>query len=457
MRHLVRFTLILALALTAFANWQPVRAATIVVTPFNLQGWEVINVQPSNIPQSSFVEGPDTPPLGTGSYRVRLDQRAAMVILARRDLEGRNLTEIETISYHTYRSGSNIAHDWYINLFVSTDPNRPYANCRIDFAVPPGEQGAWFLKAATDENAYNYGWTVHHADANLKECPVTIDYDKNVSFRGMLEAFKDFPNAILRPAAQFQPVISFQTGFNGTNTHANHDAAIDAITINQTTWDFELSFEGDQRVVSPDSLADWELVPVNEGDMTSFGFVEGPGTPPLGKGSYRVQLNEKPSIMLIMNFSLIGTKLSEITTLTFHTYRSGENQRDWYVNLFVSSTGEGTADCRIDFAVDAGPKGEWTFKNATDARVFNYGWTVHNVEPKTCPVTVGYDASQSFSGIQRLFEKYPNAALQPKDPGGPVVSFNTGWNAQGSHADHDAAIDAITINTITWDFEPSSK
>lgn len=33
--------------------------------------------------------------------------------------------------------------------------------------------------------------------------------------------------------------------------------------------------------------------------------------------------------------------------------------------------------------------------------------------------------------------------------------FNTGYNSQGTHADHDAAIDAITINDVTWDFELS--
>jgi hypothetical protein len=457
MRGLLRIVLALALSLAFIASQQPAHAAVVVVTPSNLQGWEVINIQPNNIPLSNFAEGPGNPPLGTGSYRVRLDSRPSMVMLVRYDFEERELTEITEISYHTYRSGSNAAHDWFINIFVSTDPNRPYANCRIDFAAPPGEQDTWFFKPATDESVYNYGWTVHHADSKLKECPVTIDYDKNVSFKGILEAFKDYPDTILRPAAQFQPVITFNTGYNGADTHTNHASAIDAITINQTTWNFELSSEGDQRTVSPDSLVDWELVPVNEGALVSFGFVEGPGEPPLGKGSYRVKLDDKPSMMLIMNFSFTGFKLSDLQTISFHTYRSGSNQRDWFLNLFVSSTGEGTADCRIDFAVDAGPRETWTFKNATDPKLFNYGWTVHNVDPKRCPVIVGYESSKSFGEIKRLFEAYPNAALQPIETSGPVISFNTGYNSQGTHADHDAAIDAITINDITWDFEPSGK
>jgi hypothetical protein len=452
-----RFMLIAALALAVLGTPQRAEAATITVTPDNLQGWEIINIQPSNIPLSSFVEGPGEPPLGQGSYQVRLDGRASMVMLVRRDLESRKLTEIKTISFHTYRSGGNAAHDWYINLFLSTDPNRPYANCRVDFATPPGDQGIWQFKPATDASIYNYGWTVHHADTNLKECPVTIDYDKNVSFEGILEAFKANPDTIFRPPSQFQPVIAFNTGFNGPNTHAGHESAIDAITINETTWDFELSADMIVRLVSPDSLTDWELVPVNEDAMVSFGFVEGPGAPPLGKGSYRVQLDERPSIMLIMNFGLVSTKLSEINTISFHTYRSGENQRDWYLNLFVSSSGKDEADCRIDFAVDAGEKNQWTFRDATNPQLFNYGWTVHHVEPRRCPITVGYDQSKSFSEIKRLFEAYPDAALKPREPGGPVVSFNTGYNSQGTHAGHDAAIDAITINNVTWDFEPSGK
>lgn len=451
-----RLTLILIFAsLTLGMPPQPVSAATIIVTPQNLQGWEVINIQPDNIPQSKFVEGPGEPPLGKGSYQVRLDSRAAMVMLVRRDLESRKLTELKTISYHTYRSGSNAAHDWYMNIFVSTDPNRPYANCRIDFATPPGEQNVWLFKPATDEGIYNYGWTVHHADTNLKECPVTIDYDKNVSFNGILEAFKSYPDAILRPPAQFQPIIAFATGFNGPNTHANHESAIDAITINEVTWDFELVDDRKVRVVSPDTLTDWEFVPVQEGNLVSFGFVEGPGAPPLGKGSYRVQLDERPSMMLIMNFGLISTKLSDINTITYYTYRSGSNQRDWFINLFVSSGGKDEADCRIDFAVDSDVRDQWVFKNATDPQTFNFGWTVHNVGSRQCPIIVGYDKSTSFSAIKRLFEAYPNAALKPENPGGPVVMFNTGYNSQGTHADHDAAIDAITINDVTWDFELS--
>lgn len=457
MRSLLCIVFALALTFALIATGQPAHAATVVVTPSNLQGWEIINIQPNNIPESNFTEGPGNPPLGTGSYRVRLDNRPSMVMIARYDLEGRQLTEFTEISYHTYRSGSNAAHDWFINIFVSTDPNRPYANCRIDFATPPGEQNTWFFKAATDESVYNYGWTIHHADMKLQECPVTIGYDENVSFKGILEAFKDYPETILRPAAQFQPVITFNTGFNGPNTHANHESAIDAITINQTTWNFELSFEGDRRVVSPDSFVDWETVPINEGALVSFGFVEGPGEPPLGKGSYRVQLNEKPSMLIIMNFSFAGFKLKDLETITFHTYRSGSNERDWFLNLFVSSTGEGTADCRIDFATDAGPKETWFFKNATDPKVFSYGWTVHNVDPKQCPVIVGYESSKSFGEIKRLFEAYPDAALRPTQDSGPVITFNTGYNSQGSHTDHDAAIDAITINEITWDFELSSE
>ncbi|MCS6871058.1 MAG: hypothetical protein NZ571_06335, partial [Anaerolineae bacterium] len=274
-RSISLFTLILAIVLTLLGVPQPAKATTIVVTPDNLQGWEVINIQPDNIPQSSFTEGPGEPPLGKGSYRVRLDDRASMVMLVRRDLESRKLTEIKTISYYTHRLGSNSAHDWFINLFVSTDPNRPYANCRIDFAAPPGDQGTWLMKAATDESVYNYGWTVHHADSKLRECPVTIDYDKNVAFSGILEAFKAYPDTIFRPPSQYQPVIAFNTGYNGPNTHAGHESAIDAITINDVTWDFELTADRMVRVVSPDTLTDWELKPVNEGAVVSFGFVEG--------------------------------------------------------------------------------------------------------------------------------------------------------------------------------------
>ncbi len=450
---LLRIGVVLALALMFAAPQQTARADAIVVTPANLQGWEIANIQPNNIPVSSFVEGPGKPPLGTASYRVRLDARPSMVIIARYDFEERKLTEIKDISYHTYRSGSNAAHDWFINIFVSTDPNRPYANCRIDFAAPPGEQDVWFFKPATDESVYNYGWSVHHADQKLKQCPITIGYDNTLSFKGVLEAFKDYPDTILRPPVQFQPVISFNTGYNGPDTHANHDAAIDAITINQTTWDFEVSFEGDQRVVTPDSLVDWEIAPINEGAIVSFGFVNGPGEPPLGKGSYRVKLDDRPSQLIIMNFSFVGFKLSDLQTISFHTYRSGDNARDWFLNLFVSSKGEGQADCRIDFATDAGPKGQWTFKNATDPNQFNYGWTVHNAGSKRCPVIVGYESSKSFSEIKRLFEAYPNASLQPIEASGPVITFNTGYNSKGTHTDHDAAIDAITINDITWDFE----
>ncbi|RMF49581.1 MAG: hypothetical protein D6749_12780 [Chloroflexota bacterium] len=194
-------------------------------------------------------------------------------------------------------------------------------------------------------------------------------------------------------------------------------------------------------VVHPGNLQGWFIGTVAPTGTPAFAdFVNGLGTPPLGTGSYRVTISAANTKRQIARADYNNTPLSSLN-ISYYTYRAGTNTNDWYVNVYIHTTGApGLANCRLDFAPNAGPLNTWTLQNATSA---SNGW----YSIPACGTTL---TNVAFATVLSTF---PSAVLRsPFTAGAPAIVFNMGDTAAG-YVNYDGAIDAITINGTTWDFE----
>ncbi len=80
----------------------------------------------------------------------------------------------------------------------------------------------------------------------------------------------------------------------------------------------------------------------------TYAFVQGPPTPPMGIGSFQFSVGSFGGSSLKMRLSgLDGTKVSDLTTLTYWTYaQSGGsgNEQDPYIRLYVYNPGDASND-----------------------------------------------------------------------------------------------------------------
>lgn len=106
-----------ALALFAGAAF----AATLTVTPTNMQGWSFVNDQTNTPGSGTFVEGPGNPPLGDGSAQLTTTGPTDGQILGKAGYTGLDLDQITTLQYSTYKASGDPAVA--IALQFNIDPN----------------------------------------------------------------------------------------------------------------------------------------------------------------------------------------------------------------------------------------------------------------------------------------------------------------------------------------------
>lgn len=108
-----------------------VSAATITVTSSNLSGWTLYetavssNAAGSNGGTANFVNGPATPPLGTGSAHLQtgVGFGDSSVQLRNNSWAGVLISSLTTLSYSTYATAWNGQQLPYLTLFLDTDNN----------------------------------------------------------------------------------------------------------------------------------------------------------------------------------------------------------------------------------------------------------------------------------------------------------------------------------------------
>lgn len=94
-------------------------AAPIIVSPSQMNGWVFVTESGSGTGQ--MVNGPSTPPLGTGSAQLAVAASGDRELLATLNYNGTLLSEIMMLSYDTYRSSGGPALAPSLQFDIDTD------------------------------------------------------------------------------------------------------------------------------------------------------------------------------------------------------------------------------------------------------------------------------------------------------------------------------------------------
>ena len=197
-------------------------AAQTVVTPDNLQDWLI---GPFGAPPpADFVDGPDAPPFGVGSYATQIVEPASKIILARTDYHDVPLDQLTALSFWTYIAPDSAnVNNWYVNLYLDADGDGIYET-RLDYVPPPAAvtTGVWQFW-----DAFTGMWSSPGGDVTLADFLIA-----NPNAR--INAFNDPMGGALR--WNMGDTASGYVGFDG-----NLDGVRIAAGGSDTTWDFELS------------------------------------------------------------------------------------------------------------------------------------------------------------------------------------------------------------------------
>lgn len=209
-------------------------AHAIVVTP-NDPTWWFLQETPNG--SGTFASGPSTPPLGSGSVQLTVDdtggEDVGTLLYA-----GTMLDTITSLSYSTYRVSGSSDLAPALDLDVDTVSSTTAWEGRLVYepyythAVPTGAWVTWNpLDNASSSGIGNWWFT--GAPGNTV-CPISAPCT-------WAEILADFPNADVRPPAEMGELL-FKAGGGWTGGFVGN---VDAFSIGvngvTTTYDFELS------------------------------------------------------------------------------------------------------------------------------------------------------------------------------------------------------------------------
>ncbi len=237
----------LALAMVATPTFA---AGTVIVYPGNMDGWSFHkfdgNFMPTTAGTAEMVNGPATPPLGTGSAHLATAPGAGdgSAQIGSSDYDGVKLSQITSLSYSTYMTANNGQQFPYLVLCVSTTGGTtpddfvefepPYQNPTSGNPALPN-QGPTMLNTWQRWNALEGGWY-----SGLWAAP-------GAAVQPLSNYISLYPNATIANSSQCVSMgaaggIGLQVGY-GSPTD-NFDGNVDAPTIGvsgtDTTYDFEL-------------------------------------------------------------------------------------------------------------------------------------------------------------------------------------------------------------------------
>jgi hypothetical protein len=255
---------------------------TVTVTPSNMQGWFFCNDQTdcSTPPSGSMVNGPATPPLGTGSARLPTTGSSDGQALILAGYQGTKLADITQLQYSTYVTSGGAAQTISLQFTLDkdvTDADDTTFYGRLVFepyqGTPTGTVASGVWQTWSPLQGRWWGTTSGNPSAQRPfgaACPQASP----CTWQQVLLAF---PHAGIH---KINPVsVVFKAGSGWT---VPFDGNVDAFTIgvggNETTYNFELT---PPDTTAPDttitSATDGNNVPVTNGGATSstsitFGF-----------------------------------------------------------------------------------------------------------------------------------------------------------------------------------------
>jgi hypothetical protein len=211
-------------------------------------------------------------------------------------------------------------------------------------------------------------------------------------------------------------------------------------------------------VVSPSNMAGWTASHSTCGaaGTGSQAFVLGPPLPPAGTGSRQFMVGENgDSFETFRTAVLNGTPLSDITALSYSTYTETTGGQVVYLNLLVSTDGDGVADNQMFF--------EPLYQSGYNASLPDQGPVVPNMWQSWDALAGGWWDLNGFAGPGtdvRSFEDFvaafPDATVANSDTGLGGVRLAAGcghpaWAGFVGYADNVTLGGAM--GATTYDFE----
>lgn len=132
---IITATLAVAFALTAYAA----SSTTLTVTPTSLQGWQIQGDPGTSV---AFVDGPSTPPLGSGSVRMQIPADGDLFTNLRHPgYAGTPLASLTDLDYYTYVTTNMGGQAPY--LILNVDTNNDGVTDDLLFFEPVYQNGAY--------------------------------------------------------------------------------------------------------------------------------------------------------------------------------------------------------------------------------------------------------------------------------------------------------------------------
>ena len=228
-------------------------AGTVVVTPSSMagDGWAFVHRDSSGTPDSSangtgqMVNGPGTPPLGSGSAQLATGNGTTNgngdQDLRTTNYAGVALNSITALSYSTYDTANNGSQFPYLALDVNWSGGTTY-NDRLFFEPPyqrpstgkPGtlDQGATVMGAWQTWNALIGSWW-----ANSGNTTDTTGCTPGSGACTLADYLLQHPATTIINAAGGLGGVEFKVGQAGATDVFN--GYVDNFTFNSTTYDFE--------------------------------------------------------------------------------------------------------------------------------------------------------------------------------------------------------------------------
>lgn len=228
----MNFKKILSGVVAVFAFAVVAYAATTAIHPGNMDGWGFVQETPTGT--GEMVNGPGTPPLGDGSANLVVDSTGG-VILAKAAYQGLRLDEIDNLEYSTYRTsgGPALAIALQFNFDGDvTDANDAFQG-RLVYepyytqTVNTGEWQTWDPLNDTAGTGTGNWWLTNGAHATASGCSIATP----CTWAEVLIAFPDGGVHNTLGAVILKAGGGWAGGFDGN---------VDALTVNDDTYNFEL-------------------------------------------------------------------------------------------------------------------------------------------------------------------------------------------------------------------------
>lgn len=209
-------------------------AATSVIHPGDMQGWGFL--QETATGSGQFVSGPGSPPAGTGSANLVVDSTGG-VIITKLGYQGLRLDEIDALRYSTYRTSGGPALAIALQLNIDsdlTDANEAWQGRLVyePYHTQTVLTGEWQTWDALDDDAgtgTGNWWFSNGGLAGTSGCIMA----NPCTWAEVIDAF---PDAGINPTLSLGGVV-LKAGGGWTG---GFDGNVDALTINNDTYDFEL-------------------------------------------------------------------------------------------------------------------------------------------------------------------------------------------------------------------------